>query len=948
MVSYLVMLTSADIFDNVTFEAINIITKYPMKKHTLIKLLLILYLSVLFSIVGSSPSISAINDQDTGVDNLSDYAIRLYLTKEIDQAVEEFKKILLIDPENISAKYYLNKISNEYEKHANVLKIDAPDERLKRLSDMNIIIDKETEVYQSIISSLEQSIRDLELVIVSQKQMAESTDKGGNDSEILELETRIRKLNDILAEKDLRISELNKLSNATSANAEDFQRIVDQKDAKISDLMQEIDDYEQLNIEAIDTLKERKYKIESLQNQMSELQVRFDYLKEEMIVKDKKIKRLDEQVALKSERLETITGDKEMESQGLTDIIVEKEEEIEELKDQIIMLQDDVKADADKSNALQEKVGMIENTLIENKKEVENKNKIIEEKDQNIAVLKEELLKFKNELNVQKAKKDDDVKSWQNEKQDLTKTVKGLEKELNQSKQNNKKKMTELLEKNDTLQMEIATLKEQNNSLSAQLNTRDKVSADDKSKIDNLKKVTGDLKKNHADEINTLKEQIAASQNTIKKYNQDSMKKDELIDEYKRKISDLKDQKNEFSSMTDEAQKTLEEQKKIVEKVKTDAKSNEANFKETKNQLALSQKKIDELNLVIKIKEKQIKEHEKQLKNFSNDLGRLNRELSKERKSQKELLKQRETAEMKSNRSVKKVDKFRSENNELQAQIDALNEKLNVQEQLMEESTQIPSSNRTAHINKLIQRIGNSKSELRLANSRLENVIEEKEIWEDKYNKLSQQFSALDQDLNSFKKDAELTKRENVLLKAQLTDEEDGSQNRESLNDKYKIVHKRFKNLIANDRLKISFDGNNIIFTLPGDMLFGPGSSELSRQSVSLLSKLALVLNRDLGNYKVNIEGHTDNQPIRFSDWDSNFELSMARALSVYHYFTNDSGLSSKRFSVTGKGEFQPVAGNDTDKGRSLNRRVDVIVYPNKISTEPANNSAFLNLIKAR
>ena len=76
----------------------------------------------------------------------------------------------------------------------------------------------------------------------------------------------------------------------------------------------------------------------------------------------------------------------------------------------------------------------------------------------------------------------------------------------------------------------------------------------------------------------------------------------------------------------------------------------------------------------------------------------------------------------------------------------------------------------------------------------------------------------------------------------------------------------------------------------------------------------------------VRIEGHTDNQPIHTSRFDSNWELSTARATEMVKYFVVQRGFPPERISAAGYAEFHPVAGNGDGEGRSQNRRVDIVV----------------------
>ena len=96
---------------------------------------------------------------------------------------------------------------------------------------------------------------------------------------------------------------------------------------------------------------------------------------------------------------------------------------------------------------------------------------------------------------------------------------------------------------------------------------------------------------------------------------------------------------------------------------------------------------------------------------------------------------------------------------------------------------------------------------------------------------------------------------------------------------------------------------------------------------------MAEVLNKDVPNSSVAIEGHTDNEPIKYSGWKSNWELSLARALAVLHYhLTDECEVAPGRLSVNGYGEYRPVAPNNSLENMQKNRRVEIVILPSKIS----------------
>ena len=125
---------------------------------------------------------------------------------------------------------------------------------------------------------------------------------------------------------------------------------------------------------------------------------------------------------------------------------------------------------------------------------------------------------------------------------------------------------------------------------------------------------------------------------------------------------------------------------------------------------------------------------------------------------------------------------------------------------------------------------------------------------------------------------------------------------------------------ITKDKLWVKIEMNNQI-------LFSSGYAKLSEQAYPVLEELSEVL-RTLPNH-IDVEGHTDNLPIRTSIYPSNWELSASRAASVVHLFTKN-GVNPERLSAIGFGEFRPEADNATLSGRKQNRRVSVVILADK------------------
>jgi len=118
-------------------------------------------------------------------------------------------------------------------------------------------------------------------------------------------------------------------------------------------------------------------------------------------------------------------------------------------------------------------------------------------------------------------------------------------------------------------------------------------------------------------------------------------------------------------------------------------------------------------------------------------------------------------------------------------------------------------------------------------------------------------------------------------------------------------------------------NGNNLVVTLPQDILFATNSTSVSGASQNDLYTLASSINR-YPNSTVNVIGHTDN----VGGAAFNFDLSQRRAQAVTSVLIN-GGVSPQRIRSIGRGEDQPVASNATALGRQQNRRVEIIITPN-------------------
>lgn len=105
---------------------------------------------------------------------------------------------------------------------------------------------------------------------------------------------------------------------------------------------------------------------------------------------------------------------------------------------------------------------------------------------------------------------------------------------------------------------------------------------------------------------------------------------------------------------------------------------------------------------------------------------------------------------------------------------------------------------------------------------------------------------------------------------------------------------------------------------------FSSGQSGLVTPAAGKIERIAKVLAQH--GMELRIEGHSDDQPIHSAQFDSNWELSTARAMAVMKFLVEKDGFDPRKISVAGYGEFRPIADNATPEGRKANRRVDLVV----------------------
>lgn len=137
------------------------------------------------------------------------------------------------------------------------------------------------------------------------------------------------------------------------------------------------------------------------------------------------------------------------------------------------------------------------------------------------------------------------------------------------------------------------------------------------------------------------------------------------------------------------------------------------------------------------------------------------------------------------------------------------------------------------------------------------------------------------------------------------------------------------KEYLATGEVLVNEEKRGVVITLMGVAPLRSEGVVVRAEDRPLLQKVSRILKK-YPDREVLIEGHTDDEPITSSQFPSNWELSTARATTILRYLEEKEGISPKRLSAVGYGEYRPLATNTTPEGRQKNRRVEIVILPQR------------------
>ena len=127
--------------------------------------------------------------------------------------------------------------------------------------------------------------------------------------------------------------------------------------------------------------------------------------------------------------------------------------------------------------------------------------------------------------------------------------------------------------------------------------------------------------------------------------------------------------------------------------------------------------------------------------------------------------------------------------------------------------------------------------------------------------------------------------------------------------------------------INIKVDKGVVYIDISDKLLFKSGSFDVTEKAKEVLGKVALVL-KNQPDIEFMVEGHTDNVAFKNNVLNDNWDLSVKRATSIVRILQNQYGLDPARMAASGRGEFKPIADNNTAEGKAANRRTRIVILP--------------------
>ena len=151
------------------------------------------------------------------------------------------------------------------------------------------------------------------------------------------------------------------------------------------------------------------------------------------------------------------------------------------------------------------------------------------------------------------------------------------------------------------------------------------------------------------------------------------------------------------------------------------------------------------------------------------------------------------------------------------------------------------------------------------------------------------------------------------------------------------LLQTQLQEEIRTGRIHLSMEARGLVISFRQAALFGSGNATIEPAALPTLQKVSAVI-RQIPN-PVRLEGHTDSVPIHNAQYQSNWELSAARSIALLKVLSEQYKVPDEQLSIAGYADTEPADSNETEEGRSRNRRVDIVVLNETgVAAEPVSS----------
>jgi chemotaxis protein MotB len=200
------------------------------------------------------------------------------------------------------------------------------------------------------------------------------------------------------------------------------------------------------------------------------------------------------------------------------------------------------------------------------------------------------------------------------------------------------------------------------------------------------------------------------------------------------------------------------------------------------------------------------------------------------------------------------------------------------------------------------------------------------------------QFTNVRSELEQLQQAAQQSSNQAALLQEALTNShlkiEALIKDKEQVQQKQQEMETQMRSALESKDVTISELQGKLTVNILDRVLFASGEAELKPEGEQVLAQVASVLTQHT-NRQIYVIGHTDNVPIRgtlYGRFSSNWELSTARATAAVRYLTEKAGVNPGMLAAVGYGEYHPIASNATPEGRAKNRRIAIVIVPERFN----------------